>query len=396
MDNRKKVIFSFVFAVVLLITTIVLLFVLEMLAGYFEHSNLVPHFRLNHTWRPNGQCSHDEWISSNPEFNKPYKHFYNKQGWLEKYDIQEIKPEGTYRVFYVGDSFTEGTVTMEQSVPSLVEAALNKDFAGCRLKFEVINTGTSSYSPIIYYILIRYYILHYSPDLIVVNVYMTDDFDDWLYRQSLVVDIDGNPLACPKLDCLKLLDISGANLSGWDRIRLFFFDKSSLFRMLYKKTVSFFRGVNSNISENRDTKGYQLNSWVKYERDPDTQANVSFTLDILERIARYCKESNVKLLLTGVPHYGQFVVNDEGKRSWSIRPHQEIESIAKKYDVAYLDPFIYMDPYVIGTQQTDYYYKSDEHFNPRGYALWAQAHIKALVDPKNKLLPDCAYVVNNK
>lgn len=45
----------------------------------------------------------------------------------------------------------------------------------------------------------------------------------------------------------------------------------------------------------------------------------------------YCKQNNVKLLLTGVPYYQQLISGPDGKRVWSIRPHREIEKVALKY-----------------------------------------------------------------
>ncbi len=67
-------------------------------------------------------------------------------------------------------------------------------------RFEVINTGTASYSPVIYYILLRHYLLPYEPDLVVLAVDMTDDYDDHVYRESLIRDSGGNPWAAPPND----------------------------------------------------------------------------------------------------------------------------------------------------------------------------------------------------
>ena len=99
-------------------------------------------------------------------------------GMVRKLRRQKNKAPDTFRIFYLGDSFTEGTAPMDQSVPSRVEQTLNDLVQNSSLNFEVINTGTTSYSPTIFYILARYVLTDYDPDLIVVNVDMTDDFDD--------------------------------------------------------------------------------------------------------------------------------------------------------------------------------------------------------------------------
>lgn len=173
---------------------------MEVITSFFviKPSNFImKNFRLNHTWPSNVKRMNDEWVEHNPDFDKPYLKVFNKQRWVESYDVELDKPENTYRIFYVGDSFTDGTAPMDQSVPSIVEKYLNEQCHNSGVNFEVINTGTWSYSPVIYYILIRYYISQYSPDLIVLNIDMTDVFDDWKYRQTMIEDSMGNPWAAP-------------------------------------------------------------------------------------------------------------------------------------------------------------------------------------------------------
>ena len=164
--------------------------------------NLIADYYLNHTWRPNSEWEHNEWINANPDFSRPYRHHYNKQAWLEQYDVEKTKGPNVYRIFYLGDSFVEGTCPMDESVPSKVEARLNELARGMQLTFEVINTGTSSYSPTLYYLLARHRLMDYHPDLLVVNVDMTDCFDDWKYAQTLVVDAAGAPFAAPPRDVM--------------------------------------------------------------------------------------------------------------------------------------------------------------------------------------------------
>src|SRR5690348_6103174 len=100
-------------------------------------SNQVPHPVLNHTWRPNMTFVHREFADRGIP---PYTHTYNSQAWLETHDIQQAKPPGTFRIFYLGDSFTECTCPMDQSVPRRVEAALRPYFARKNMTVEVINT----------------------------------------------------------------------------------------------------------------------------------------------------------------------------------------------------------------------------------------------------------------
>ena len=221
------------------LTVVALVALLEVGASFFVDlpvNTFVTSDQLNHTFRPNSSTVHTEY-SFLSEFSEPFTHVYNAQGWIESYDVDLVKPANTFRVFYIGDSFIEGPVPMDESVPSRVEAALNAR-APEGMRMEVINTGTSSYSPIIYYVLLRYAILQYDPDLIVIAVDMSDDFDDWKYSGAALFDDDGNPYAVPPAqaettDGPVLDTMSGyVRLTPLRRLQLELFQQSHLYTLL--------------------------------------------------------------------------------------------------------------------------------------------------------------------
>lgn len=387
------------------VTVAIFLFAEFMFALFFPQMdhNTFEHFQLNHAWRPHSKSTVSGWQSSNPEFKKPYVHFYNAQGWVEDHDISLKKPQGTYRIFYVGDSFVEGTCPMGQSVPSLVGQALNERYKKTGYQFEVINTGTVSYSPVIYYLNIKYYLLKYQPDVVVVNVDMSDDYDDWKYRQKLLYDKEGEPFAASPTNIYYQLFIDtekGPVKATWLRRGiLFLYQYSHLYNWLLKK---FHRVDQSKEKEEEHWRSMVLRkgsvqfyprwSWCKPEWDPPTRGNVAFTMGMLEKIIKLCQANHVKVLLSGTPYYGQFLFSGpQQQRVWSKRPHEEIEHLAKKYNVPYLDSVAALEPFIRNTTQDVYYYINDPHFNPKGYALWARAYIDTFNNPQFKLLPEDCY-----
>jgi hypothetical protein len=235
----KKIARFSAIVVVNILIFVLLIAAIEYVSSFFTNkvgNNLVTMYRINHTWKPNSQRVHNEWIKDNPDFPEPYTHVYNQQGWIEDYDITLTKPPQTYRIFYLGDSFTEGTVPMDQSLPSVVEQQLNEMAEGKDIEFEVINTGTTSYSPTIFYILTRYVLLDYAPDLIVVNVDMTDDFDDWKYAETLIRDDEGNPWAAPHRSVYKAPYIDTAEgvveANAWIKLQLFLIEHSYTYNLI--------------------------------------------------------------------------------------------------------------------------------------------------------------------
>jgi len=376
------------------------LFVLsEWVTSFFVNkagSHLSADFYLNHTWKPMESKIHEEFVKENPRFPNKYKHFYNNEGWIEKYNVEVKKPQGVYRIFYVGDSFTEGTVEMNGSVPSLVEKGLN---AMGKMQFEVINTGTSSYSPTLFYLLTLHKLIRYNPDLIVFNVDMTDDFDDWKYEKTLVLDNDGNPWACPPRNIYTSLMVdtpSGIKTSTW-------LLKCRLFLLTHSYTYNFFRHhfkskeIHKNVNEKtKDTAQYVRWEWCKKSWDNKTELRVKYTLNMVEKLLILCRNNKIKTVVTSVPHYKQFSPFDKAEANWSDRPHKEIQKVCKKMKSKCLDSHAGLKSIIEGTLQEKYYYNNDMHFNPLGYQKWAKVQLDFLKKRENAVFPEYFYEVSKK
>jgi hypothetical protein len=108
---------------------------------------------------------------------------------LRDRDLAQPKPAGTVRVLMLGDSFTEGGGFPDaDTVPRRVETALRTPCPGV----EVVNAGIASYSPILEYLLLQEVGAAVAPDLVVVNLDMTDVHDD-LIRTALAALDGGSP-----------------------------------------------------------------------------------------------------------------------------------------------------------------------------------------------------------
>ena len=106
------------------------------------------------------------------------------------------KPPGTYRIYMLGDSFTEGGgLVLANTVAKRVEGGLN---AGrCGRRFEIVNGGTASYSPILEYLQLKTVGLGLEPDMVVLNFDMTDVHDDVVRTATARLDAGGLPIAVP-------------------------------------------------------------------------------------------------------------------------------------------------------------------------------------------------------
>lgn len=116
---------------------------------------------------------------------------YNGQALRADRDYAKVKPSDTYRLVIVGDSHTEGFLANNDSYPSQLEKLL----AGTVQKHvEVINGGHGRYSPYQAYLRLEHVLADFNPDLVVVAIYIGNDFLDMLRfddRPSLIITDKG-------------------------------------------------------------------------------------------------------------------------------------------------------------------------------------------------------------
>jgi tetratricopeptide (TPR) repeat protein len=309
----------------------------------------------------------------------------NKQSWLEEYDITPEKPPNTYRIFYVGDSRVHGHVGLEERMVEIVERELNWKYAKGDIYVEVINTGTESYSGLLYYLLVKTKILKYSPDLVVLNIDMTDIVNDAAYRHIMETDKNGEITAInPNKKYLITMTPHGYKVVKnpiYFHVPDWLVRHSRLIRFIYVR-------LKSHIAQ-KNKIGLRAN-WLAKEWTQEIQDNVNFSMDILSKTINLLKSHNVKVMVTGVPHYTQYT----GKQS--AKPHETLNEIAKKNNVPYLNSYQALKDMITGTEVSEYYWANDPtHFNAKGNKIWAEAQLDFLLDPNNRLLPERQFSINN-
>lgn len=349
---------------------------------------LIDHPVLHHVWNPGTQYTHTEYAERSSGKYEPYTHSYNAQSWIEEYDVPVDKPPGTYRIFYLGDSFTEGCVPMDQSVPSVIERRLKE--LRCNATFEVINTGTSSYSPLIYLVLLRKVLPQYRPDLIVVNVDLTDDFDDWKYHHTAQHDEENVPVAVAPGSPFSAPD----TVNFWQRLRVFLYRNSALFNVLMQvRDLRTGQRVESErLSDEAATalhkRGqYTRWSWTRDKWDDLTKTNVERTLQSVALLVREARQQQIKVVVTGVPHHEQFVIAQDGAPLWSRLPYDLIRNEVEKNGGVFMDSVAALSPLFLDTPHDQFYYPGDIHLNPEGNRRWASVHEEFLLNPAYALVP---------
>jgi lysophospholipase L1-like esterase len=327
---------------------------------------MIPDEIYNHKWRPNYRCDYRELLHSGLEGHTAY---YNSQGWRQDFEVSQRKPQGVYRIFFVGDSFTAGTCAPELSMPSIVRKSLEEEKFD--RKIEVINTGTSSYSPSIYYLLIKNIILNYHADLVIINIDMTDVFDDYLYKAIEIKNDLGEVIAYPAFSLFSnsyTRTPQGLRRKGSFEVFLNYLGQYS--KVLYE--------IHSRLSAYNDSHA-KLNpiypevfEWTIQPRPERSQEFVRHSITTLEKSLRILKDRDVKVILTAVPHREQ--LKGEGKYS-SVLPFQEISELADKYSVKYFDSFSVMKNAMQLHSLDALFAEHDWHYSKLGYKMWGEGYV---------------------
>lgn len=334
---------------------------------------------LHHVWKPSTKLSSPKIIDKDRSI--PRILIVNKQSWVVDHDVTLAKPNDTYRIFYVGDSNTAGAVSFEDSMVERVKKRLNEMFADKGVKFEVINTGTTSYSFLPYYVLIKTKILAYSPDLVVLNIDMTDVVNDAVYRKFLVKDGNGDIVAIKQPYNHRYIMMPEGYVEIEPR-SWFYAWAISHSDLSYIVDQVFSRKLLMEYGRQLELKVDKSANWLEKNWTGEITENVNESMAVLRRTIELLRSRGARVVITGVPHYPQYT----GR--WSAKPHRVLEQIAKDENAPFLNSYEALREKISGTSVEQYYWSDDPtHFNREGNRIWADVQLKFLLDKKNELLP---------
>jgi hypothetical protein len=113
---------------------------------------------------------HSAWSKAGPDFS--FAHRYNSLGLRDDEPVMSKSP-GENRIVALGDSFTEGVGTDEDSTwVKQLERQLNA--LGLKRRVRTINAGLAASDPFYEYLLLEKKLLAFDPDLVIVAVNATD------------------------------------------------------------------------------------------------------------------------------------------------------------------------------------------------------------------------------
>lgn len=275
----------------------------------------------------------------------------NSMGLLNR-ETTHAKPARTQRILVLGDSMVEAMqVSMHERFTSLLEDSLNE--RAVPIRYEVINAGTSSYSPLVEYVYLRTMGLRFNPDLVIVVLASNDVRDDAFYATLAVWGTDGMPERIP-----------------------FPQPKSGIWLRLERRLRSRLQFYNF-----LRTTGARL--WQRYvagpddivdDRTPREREAWEITRRALKGIKELAYTGGVKLLVVSVPVNTQ--VSDEPVGNFypdrlrirGTRLQELIARICLEEEIPFLD----LLPYFATAQERPLFFPYDGHLTPVGHRMLAR------------------------
>jgi lysophospholipase L1-like esterase len=362
----------------LFLVLVIYFVIIEFICRYHEShrqlspiETLIPNPIYHHAWKPNLN-----YVDNNREI--PYSIITNDQGWEGNRQYSREKLPNVYRIFFMGDSTTFAVVASGKKMTDIVERELNDNATASGRKVEIINTGTSSFSILTYYLEIKNEILKHHPDLVVINVDMTDVPNDFAYRKFLRTDKDSLPQAIsPFMESTNTRTILTPHgyieekglplmIAKWlEPLGKYL----TVFRLLRIRLLS--QNINASYGNTMLVTPGNPADWLSPVWTDEITSNVNYSMNILKETLHVLSANHIKVILSGVPHYLQYT------GQWSAKPHEILENVAKDEYIPFFNSYEALRGRISDSSQEKYYWQSDPtHFNEEGNRIWAEEYVR--------------------
>lgn len=362
---------------VLSITSLLCLLVLEAVVRIVEPKKVLrEHFErpdpvFHHRFVPNASGRYKQL-----EFNVSYS--INAIG-LRDREISMNKPEGTKRVLLLGDSFTEGNgVEAKDAFPARLQALV--DAAGLSTRWEVLNAGEGSYSPLLEYLLLEKQLTDLEPDSVILNLDLSDVYDDIQYTKFATFDASGKPVAVrgePERKPGPWYVEATYSLKDFlkEHTRLYNFSRRRVAPLLMARP---------DASGDVRVDKYAM---IRDGYDHGNGSDWSLTFGYIERIRDLLAVRGIPLWLTVYPyahqisprewHDGRVFWSFEQNRVYTTAPQKQVEELGRSRGI----PVINMTDDFLERSKKEFplYFAYDGHFLPAGHAVAAEAIFRELL-----------------
>lgn len=312
------------------------------------------------------------------EYRVPYK--INSLGLRDREFAREIPP-GTVRILMTGDSFTEGFgVKLESAFVKILERRLNASPARPGARYETVNMGVASFSPLLEYLFLKETLGRIEGNFLILNLDASDFSDDNFYERGARWGPGGEPLAVSHGDLLPNYLTYGRHFL--ETLPAAPWRNSRALRYL---VWHFIRRVHGGWVQSRlGHIEYDRYGWTRSGRDGRKprdawEAQLGRSFGYILRIRELLKKKGVGFALALYPHghqvhpqawcAGRKRAYYECGKVYGTSLFEETMALCRKSGLTCWD----LTPDFRRPDADSLFYKVDEHFNAKGNAVMAGA-----------------------
>jgi len=291
---------------------------------------------------------------------------------LRSPEVRVPKPEGTFRILLLGDSFTFGMrVDDDQTFARRLELRLRKNQPSVHV--EVVNAGVLSYCPLLEFLQYRHQLHALEPDLVVLNFDMSDVQDHLAYSRDLVRGGDGTPLYVTEPS------LRNTTASAMPRLLLF--------EWIGRRIRGATGRIQSTLEGNpfvRDEDRYlwALDDGPSMDREAlDTMAPILDLQKLLEHdriplvLATYPQPWQVSALATALPPIRDQYGIGRNRVHLNDRPFKKLTAFASEHGIPFVNATA---AFRADADPVSLYFGNDFHFTPKGNDLYASVLEQAI------------------
>lgn len=289
-------------------------------------------------------------------------------------EIEHPKPRGTYRILMLGDSFTLGKgVDDDETFSALIGERLERRLsAGLGVGFEIVNGGVDSYSPILSYLQLESIAPTVEPDLVVLNLDMSDLEQDTAYRSLARRDAAGAIVAVPSGE------YPGEIAWAWIDRHLY------IARVVLHMLAGISRpGDGAYVRDTVLTARRTLLTHTLIDDRVDRTEQWRNLFDSIRAIQAYCVRARIPFLLTTYPWGHQVGPKQWREGRWMFLDHGDLpsnRSVETIHAISAADGIDLVDAFAAFREHADepLYFDRDLHWRPAGHRLMAEVLGQAL------------------
>jgi len=296
----------------------------------------------------------------------------NNAGMRDK-ERHVAKTSGEKRIAVLGDSFTTGMDVDDKAVfTQIMENNLFKNI-------EVLNFGVNGYGPTQEYLLLKLRALSYKPDVVVMVIYMGNDFDDIIGLSDWIDGYKRPQAVLNKQGKIDLTNIPVPRTEG-----RYLRKKEQVCDLPQSHLVNFLDKYLHELKKNKYAIENMPSELRICKKNPDEQTIGAFNLmqGIINETNWLCKRNGTRFVVVAAPTIIQVYNNvfwPKIVKKYNLNtdtydletPDKVLAKICDTLNIPYLDLTASLKE--AAKKGEDVYYYDNQHWNRKGHQLVAEA-----------------------